>query len=460
MSLKIKLGIGLALILASTLGYVLLAGGNPPVKKIKLDIKHGEAVFAKNCAECHSIPPTTDKNTDEIIDLIKKGDEDIGMPGFSHLPKPDIDALALYVSQSRVKNKVKPATNAPIAIGGIKTSVWIDGLDKPWGLVFLDVNTALVGEVDGRLYQIKEGKLAEKPVSGTPKVWAKGQGGLLDIAIDPDYQNNKFIYLAFSHPMADTDKAMTKIIRGRIKNNEWVDEEIIFEAKHEHYVKSRVHFGSRITFDDKGHIYFSIGDRGRKKMAQDLSRPNGKIHRLMRNGDIPKDNPFVGNSEAYPSIWSYGNRNPQGLVWADGKLWQTEHGPKGGDELNLIEKGKNYGWPVISYGRNYSGTELTPYTHMEGMEQPIINWTPSIAVSGLDVYRGDKFKNWQGDLLAGALKYQEVRLVKLKDGKARSQKIILKGQGRVRTVKTGPDGFIYVVLGAPGSIIRLSPKQE
>jgi len=192
-------------------------------------------------------------------------------------------------------------------------------------------------------------------------------------------------------------------------------------------------------------------------MAQDITRPNGKIHRINRDGSIPDDNPFVDKTEAYSSIFSYGNRNPQGLIFANGKLWETEHGPKGGDELNHIKPGVNYGWPVISYGRNYNGTELTPYTHKEGMEQPVSQWNPSIAACGLDVYQGSLFSDWQGDLLVGALRYEELRLVELEDGEYVGERILLKGKGRVRDVTIGPDGAIYVVLNEPGEILRLTP---
>ncbi|MCF6274582.1 MAG: PQQ-dependent sugar dehydrogenase [Robiginitomaculum sp.] len=361
----------------------------------------------------------------------------------------------------------KSATDAPrMAPKTWETTVWVDGLKTPWALEFLDANTALITEKSGRLRRVVDGQLQEEAVIGTPEVWSGGQGGLLDVAIDPDYAENGWVYLTFSHPLAaGSDKAMTKLVRGKIVDNVWSDEQVLFAAKSEHYIKGRVHFGSRITFDDKGHVFFSIGDRGQMDMAQDVTRPNGKVHRLMRGGTIPKDNPFVNRADAYPSIYSYGNRNPQGLVWADGVLWATEHGPKGGDELNIIKSGVNYGWPVISYGRNYSGTELTPYTHMEGMEQPISQWTPSIAVTGLEVISGDMFKDWNGYLLAGALKYREVRLIKIDGDKYISEQILLKDQGRVRDITMGPDGTIdggaiYVVLNGPSQVLKITSKKE
>jgi glucose/arabinose dehydrogenase len=191
-------------------------------------------------------------------------------------------------------------------------------------------------------------------------------------------------------------------------------------------------------------------------MAQDVTRPNGKIHRLNTDGSVPKDNPFLEITDAYPSIFSFGNRNPQGLVYYGGVLWETEHGPKGGDELNIIKPGANYGWPVISYGRNYNGTELTPYTHREGMEQPISQWTPSIAASGLNVYSGTEFPAWNGYLLAGSLKFEELRLIETKGGVHKDERVLLKDQGRIRDITIGSDGAIYVVVNTPGKVLRLT----
>ncbi len=356
----------------------------------------------------------------------------------------------------------KSATDAPEMLQDVlDVTVWVSGLKTPWALEFLDSKTALITEKSGRLRLVVDGKLQDKPIVGTPEVWSGGQGGLLDVARDPDYADNGWIYLTFSHPLEQgSDKAMTKLVRGKIKNDVWSDEQVLFAAKPEHYIKGRVHFGSRITFDDKGHVFFSIGDRGQMDLAQDVTRPNGKIHRLMQDGSVPKDNPFVDQAGAYPSIYSYGNRNPQGLVWADGVLWATEHGPKGGDELNIIKSGVNYGWPVISYGRNYSGTELTPYTHMDGMAQPVSQWTPSIAVTGLESVSGDMFKEWSGYLLAGALKYREIRLIKLDGDQYISEQILLKDKGRVRDITMGPDGAIYVVQNGPSQVLKLTIKKE
>ena len=473
-----KLKWGIVVIVAVVVLVAVLAFGRTPVsiKKAKAELKSGAALYTAHCAECHGadlqgalganlIDDEWDlvETNAQITKLILGGNAAIEMPGFKNkMTGGEIQNLVQFIRNKQVPRKIKPATNAEITGDSlINISVWIDGLEKPWGLVFTGAEHALLTERAGRLRQIVGGKLLPEAVHGTPEVWTGGQAGLLDVSIDPDYAENGWVYMTFSHEaVAGSDKAMTKFVRGKIVDNKWVDEQVLFAAKPEHYIKARVHFGSRITFDNKGHVFFSIGERGQKDMAQDVTRPNGKIHRLMYDGSIPKDNPFVDRKNAYPSIYSYGNRNPQGLVWVNGVLWETEHGPKGGDELNIIKAGMNYGWPVISYGRNYNGTELTPYTHMDGMEQPISQWNPSIATCGLDVVRGDLFKDWNGYLLVGALRYKELRLIEVDGDKYVSEQILLKDKGRVRDVTIGPDGAIYVVLNSPGQVLRLTPKEE
>ena len=237
---------------------------------------------------------------------------------------------------------------------------------------------------------------------------------------------------------------------------------MLFEAPHDTYATPRVHFGTRIVFDTAGNLYFSIGDRGTGIHAQDLSRPNGKIHRIRTDGSIPKDNPFRRNREALPSIYSLGHRNPQGLAIdpATGQLWTSDHGPMGGDELNIVKAGANYGWPVITYGKNYNGSVITELTRKEGMEQPVFYWRPSTAVCAIDFCRGDLFPKWENKLLVGALKYQDLRLLDIVDGRVLHEEIILKGAGRVRDVVCGPDGAVYVVLNDPGTLLRLTPRSE
>jgi glucose/arabinose dehydrogenase len=238
-----------------------------------------------------------------------------------------------------------------------------------------------------------------------------------------------------------------------------VDQETLYKAPPELYWDDNTHFGSRFLFDREGHLFYSIGDRGHQDDAQDLSLPNGKIHRIHDDGRIPKDNPFVGRPGALPSIWSYGNRNPQGLAWhpVTGELWSSEHGPRGGDELNRIEPGRNYGWPVITYGMNYDGTPITDKTEQDGMEQPVMQWTPSIAVCAIVFYTGDRFPGWKTDLFVTALGGQALRRLVIEGKRVVHEEVLFKGLGRVRDVVNGPDGTLYVVLNDPGRIVRMVP---
>ncbi|MBT6005830.1 MAG: PQQ-dependent sugar dehydrogenase [Prolixibacteraceae bacterium] len=349
----------------------------------------------------------------------------------------------------------------------VNVEIFAEGLEVPWAIDFIDATTALITERPGRLRVVTNGKLQTEPVKNIPKVLNEGQGGLLDVAIDPDYYENGWIYLAYSHVLehiieGKRPPAMTRLERGKIKNNTWTDSEIIFEAPHETYRTTRHHYGCRIVFDPAGYLYFTIGDRGTSEHAQDFTRPNGKVHRINKDGSIPETNPFIDEEAAIKSIFSLGNRNIQGMAIhpKTGQLWVTEHGPMGGDELNLIKAGKNYGWPVITYGLNYNGTVITDLTHKPGLEQPILYWKPSTAVCGLDYYSGDLFKKWKNKLLVGALKYEEVRLLDIENNRVMHQEIIVKGQGRVRDVSTGPNGAIYVVLNKPGTVLRLTPKTD
>ena len=255
---------------------------------------------------------------------------------------------------------------------------------------------------------------------------------------------------------------MTRIVRGRIQDHAWTDEQVVYEAPHETYRTTRHHYGCRIVFDHKGYLYFGIGDRGLQDEAQDLSRPNGKIHRVGRDGSVPKDNPFVNKKDALPTIYCYGNRNPQGLAVhpQTGDLWEAEHGPLGGDEVNLIQAGVNYGWPVITYGRNYDGTVISSLEEKAGMEQPVLYWKPSIALCSMDFYTGDLFRLWNNHLLVTALKYEEVHLLDIKENRVLHDQVILKNFGRVRDIACGPDGAIYVVLNDPGKVLRLTPLEE
>jgi len=440
----------------------------------KLSTERGAKLYMELCESCHGAaltgaqaPSMADDNweyggTDaDILKVIDEGIEDVGMPGFAEtLSAQDKQDLVSYIRSGGGDLKTTaPIDDVPSVQDQVKIEDWSTSFDEPWGIHFIGSDTALITEKSGKLWQVTSSGKSE--ITGIPASDDERQGGLMDVATDPDYAQNGWVYLSFTH--ADETKPknrMTKIVRGKIVNGVWSSEQNLFQAKPEDYMNTGFHYGSRITFDNKGHLYFGIGDRGKQDMAQDLSKPNGKIHRIMRDGSIPEDNPFLDNSEAYATIFSYGNRNPQGTIVhpVTQVIWETEHGPKGGDELNVIESGVNYGWPKISYGRNYNGTVLTPYTALPGMAQPVSQWTPSIAVCGLDIYTGDLFPEWKGHLLAGSLRNESVRLIEVSGKDYLGETILLKDEGRVRDVTTGPDGAIYVAL--PTRIVRVSPADE
>ncbi|MEZ4701423.1 MAG: PQQ-dependent sugar dehydrogenase [Rhodothermales bacterium] len=337
------------------------------------------------------------------------------------------------------------------------------GLDSPWGMAFLPDGRLLVTERTGQLRIVGTDGAVSEPVAGVPDVCVCGQGGLLDVQLHPQYAQNGWLYLSYADKkLNDEGKpiAFTAIMRARLSGNALTDQETLFQAPEAVYSEREYHFGSRIVFDDEGYLYFSIGDRGVMEDAQRLDVPNGKIHRLHDDGRVPADNPFVVQPDAVKSIWSYGHRNPQGLQWnrVTGTLWNTEHGPQGGDELNHVRKGLNFGWPVISYGINYDNTVLTPFTSKDGMEQPATHWTPSIATGGIAFYEGDTFPDWKGSLFVTSLKFGELRRVMIEGTTVTGQELIWKTAGRIRDVETGPDGYVYVAVeGAEQSIVRLVP---
>ena len=441
------------------------------------------AFFTNNCALCHGInlqggtAPSLLTNSwkhgsddESIARTIRDGDALKGMPAWKEaLTDADIRAMVVLLrekiakAQSETNVVAKPIDGEVVASAEHKFrfKTITDKIVSPWGMAFLPDGRMLVTDVTGRLRVIERGVLQTNAIAGTPQVHAQGQGGLLDVAVHPGYKTNGWIYLTYSHAakVDGKDVSMTAVVRGRIKDNTWTDEQTIFRAQEQTYLPTSHHYGSRLAFDGSGHVFFSIGERGYMEMAQDITKPNGKIHRVFDDGRIPADNPFVGQSNAVPSIWCYGNRNPQGLTMhpKTGELWETEHGPRGGDELNFIQRGRNYGWPIITFGMDYNGTPIAQSTAKEGMEQPITHWTPSIAVCGMDFYFGDSFPRWQGNLFVTALAQQELRRVVLDGHRVVSQEVLFKNIGRVRDVCAGPDGLIYVALNKPDKIICLEP---
>jgi aldose sugar dehydrogenase len=327
-------------------------------------------------------------------------------------------------------------------------------LNNPWGIAFLPDGRILVTERAGEIIIFKDGK-ADGKVENVPAVYAQGQGGLLDIKLHPDYTSNGWIYITYSKP--GQGGAGTTLARAKLEGNKFVDLTELFSAQP--FSPSGAHFGSRIAFDENGFVFISSGERGTMENAQDLGNHLGKIIRLHDDGRVPSDNPFVNQAGAKPEIWSYGHRNPQGMIYdlKTKTLWAHEHGPKGGDELNVVVKGKNYGWPKITYGINYDGNPITDKNAMEGMEQPVTYWVPSIAPCGMALVTTDKFPKWQNNLLIGALSFQHVARVEIENGKYVSQEKLLDKVARVRAVAESPEGFIYVATESPGLLLKISP---
>ena len=339
-----------------------------------------------------------------------------------------------------------------------KVELYSDGYEIPWGMSFLPDGDLLVSDISGKIYRVELNGRKKENISGIPEVFYKGQGGLLDVEVHPEFEENNLIYFSFSD--LDGKTSFTSIARAELKGNSLVGLNIIYKAPKEHFSRRRLHFGSRLLFDNE-FLYFTVGDRGEMDDAQDLFKPNGKIHRIYHDGNIPADNPFVNRDGSKSSIWCYGNRNPQGLAKdINGNIWELEHGPRGGDELNLIQKGNNYGWPVITYGINYNGTKITDKTHMDGMEQPVWHWTPSIAVCGMKFYYGQSFNPWSGDILVTSLKFEYLERVIINNNKRIGSEIIYEAGSRVRDVEVGPDGNIFVALEEPGRIVKLTRIYE
>lgn len=332
----------------------------------------------------------------------------------------------------------------------------VPNIQNPWGMAFLPNGSILITEKAGKLYHFIDGNTTQ--ITGLPEIYVRGQGGFMDIELHPDYSENGWIYLSYSSSKGSGKGGNTAIMRAKLQGNMLVEKQLLYKA--EPNTTRGQHFGCRLEFDKDGFLYFSIGDRGNRDVnPQSIRRDGGKVYRIHDDGRIPDDNPFVNESGAKKAIFSYGHRNPQGLALhpETGQLWEHEHGPRGGDEINIVEKGKNYGWPIITYGINYSGTKITNETSRPGMEQPLYQWTPSIAPCGMAFVWSDKYPNWKGNLLVGSLSFQYLERLVIQDNKVTYREKLLDGMGRVRNVRQAPDGHIYVGIEGKG-IYRLSPK--
>jgi glucose/arabinose dehydrogenase len=441
-------------------------------------------LYTENCASCHGAEMAGGSASSlvdgiwryggddaSIANSIRDGRPEAGMPAMGkRFDAPEIRGLVIYIRERAARFKTDHTEfNAPVP-GAIVHSenasfklepVMETGLNTPWAIAFLPDGRQLVTEQPGRLRIIEKGELLPEPVRGIPAVYG-GEGGLLDVVLHPDYSRpgNDWIYLSYGDK-SPGGLAMAAVIRGRLRDGSFIDQQQVYKADDSLYRAGGQRFGSRLLFDGKGHLFFSLGDRACPGDEQDLTQPNGKVHRVNDDGSIPKDNPFVNRPGAIPSIWTYGHRNAQGLTFSPvtGELWEAEHGPRGGDELNILRAGHNYGWPVITYGMNYDGTPITNHLAHDGMDQPVTYWTPSIAASPLTFYTGNRFPQWKNNLFLGALGAQELLRLVVDGEKVTHQEILFKGIGRVRDVRNGPDGYLYVVLNNPDRIERIIPAR-
>lgn len=335
-----------------------------------------------------------------------------------------------------------------------------DGLDHPWGLAFLPDGRMLVTERAGMLRIVEKDGRMTAPLTGVPAVYAQGQGGLLDVVLAPDFATSRMIYLSYAEP-GENGTAGTAVARGRLGDDGGGISNVEVVFRQQPKVTGGVHFGSRLVFARDGNLFITTGDRQQRPYVQDLTRQQGKVIRIRTDGAVPSDNPFVNSDGTRSAIWSYGHRNVQGAALhpETGALWTVEHGARGGDEINTPKKGKNYGWPVITYGRDYSGAGIGEGQRKEGMEQPVHYWDPSIAPSGLLFYTGDRFPQWKGSLFVGALSFRLLSRLELDGERVTFEERLLQDyRQRIRDVRQGPDGYIYLLTDeGDGRILRLEP---
>ena len=365
--------------------------------------------------------------------------------------------LTILVSVSACSQQEKSSVEAesPSKIN-YTTEVVVSDLNIPWGFTFLPDSSLLITEKTGELISFKNG--IKTNIDGFPKVYVRSQGGLLDVKLHPNYEDNGWIYFSYASDEGEGDGGNTAIMRAKLKDITLSDIELLYKAG-PNTTKGQ-HFGSRLEFDNDGYLYFSIGDRGnRDENPQDITRDGGKIYRLNDDGSIPQDNPFMNELNAKTAIYSYGHRNPQGMIRhpQTGEIWTHEHGPQGGDEINIIKAGKNYGWPKVSFGINYDGSTFTKDTILPGMELPLFYWVPSIAPSGMAFVNSDKYPDWRGNLLVGSLRFQYLERLVIDNNKVVKREKLFEGIGRVRNVKQGPDGYIYLAIEGVG-IVKIIPK--
>ncbi len=433
-----------------------------------------EDTYKTYCSSCHGekVEAFVDRkwkygtSKAEIVKSITTGYPDNGMPTWGPVLKAaEIDALADLIVKNIESGKKfvfndKPTSNIFAAADlTVKLDTIARDMNNPWGMAFLPGNEMLLTDRTGEMYRLDKNHRRTR-IEGVPTVVVEGQGGLLDVELHPNFEKNGLIYFSYSAPKEENGEklATTAVMRAKLTGTKLTDPKVIFEALP--YSKTRHHYGSRLEFGTDGYLYVTVGDRGNEKQnPQSLESDAGKVHRVKDDGSAPSDNPFVGKGSAHATVFSYGHRNLQGMTRhpATGEIWTHEHGPRGGDEVNVIKKASNYGWPVISYGINYDGTTFTNLTAKEGMEQPMHYWIPSIAPSGMAFVTGDRYKAWKDNLLVGSLRFKYLNRCVVQGGKIVKEEILLKNVGRLRNVSMGPDGYIYVAVEEPGFVFRLMP---
>lgn len=439
---------------------------------------HARRLVATHCATCHNqnlvggpAPNLLDPiarhggNDEALRRAIRDGFPNSGMPGFGDLlGEADTAAVLRFIrfaqreyAAGRITHPEPPA-RAPVStrLHGARLETVVGGLGTPWGLELLPDGKMLISEREGRLLLVPVGGGATVPVTGLPATQVRQDGGFLDVTVHPRFAANGWVYLAYTETGTQPGTSNTVVVRGRIGGGRWTDQELLFRGPEVTYVEDTSHYGCRFLWDAGGHLYFTLGDRGAPATAQDLGSPLGKIHRVRDDGGIPADNPFVGRAGVWPSVWSYGHRHVQGLQFhpATGQLWATEHGPRGGDELNRVDAGANYGWPVTSEGldRTLRFTAGEP-----GMRRPLRAWTPSVAPSAIAFGPGGAFPRWRHHLFIGCLGGEQLKRLELDGDVVRDEEIVFLGHGRVRDVVFAPDGSLYLALNQPGRIARLVP---
>jgi len=377
-------------------------------------------------------------------------------------PTPTLVLIVTIVACGAAQGPAPRSSTPSSMTGVVRAETVAGGLEHPWGLAFMPDGRMLVTERPGRLRIVEPNGTLSAPLGGVPAVFARGQGGLLDVTLDPRFAENRMVYLSFAEP-GEGGTAGTAVARGRLGQGQLENVEVIYRQRPK--LQGAAHFGSRIVFGRDGTIFITQGDRqAYRDSAQSLSAGMGKVMRINPDGTVPKDNPFIGRPGVQPEIWSYGHRNVQGAALdpETGQLWTAEHGAAGGDELNHPEAGKNYGWPVITYGRDYSGAKIGEGTEKPGMEQPVFYWDPVIAASGMVFYQGDSLPGWKGSLFVGSMTPGAlVRLVLDHGIVTKEERHLGELRERFRDIQQGPDGFLYAVTDSPnGRILRIVPASR